>query len=706
MFLNSSLKFKSLVVLIFVVVIIALFIFFQSLFSLKKYSNKMIEKSIEIAQLEKEKEIKNYVTLAYKTVESYHSKTSKNKIKEEAKSYIDEQLKYLFSIVQGVYEHDKDNLSEEELKRKIILIIENARYGKSGYFWINNFDYKMIMHPINKKLSDKYYINTPKVPFVELAVDKLKETNKEEVYIEYPYYNPYSKKDVFKSSIVKVFKPYNWVIGTGVYIDDYSEIIKNNALKTISQMSYDKNGYFWIVNSKHELLMHYDKLSFLDKNYFEEINKKASYLYKDIVKIANEKKEGGFLKYFWTKPNQEGSFEKLSFMKKFEPWDFIIGTGVYVDEIEQSSIVLEQNRDEIFYYVVQITILFVMMMFLIVILLINIRKQKNTENQLRDKTKDLDYLNKNLEEKILSRTYEIETQKQVLQKIIDTEVNMMVVTDFNDVPFMNQSFLSFFNIKNQRQFINRFPNFIDIFCEFEDYIHKGKINNSIKRDSLGEEFYNLLKNTSEEKRVVLLLDPSLEAKSFYINMTLLDKEKNLFLVSLTDITKLTIEKLSTEKKAYVDSLTNAPNRNSFNKEFEKELQRAERYKTPLSLALLDIDYFKKVNDTYGHDIGDEILVMIANECQNKIRKTDFFARWGGEEFVIMFPQTILKNAAEKSDTIRLHIESLEHKIVGKITCSIGVTNYLPEDDMKSLFKRCDEALYKAKANGRNRIEIN
>ncbi len=168
---------------------------------------------------------------------------------------------------------------------------------------------------------------------------------------------------------------------------------------------------------------------------------------------------------------------------------------------------------------------------------------------------------------------------------------------------------------------------------------------------------------------------------------------------------MTIERVITEQKAYTDNLTGIANRNKFNIVFDEELLRAKEYGNTFSIALLDIDHFKNFNDTYGHLIGDEVLIMLAYECEKRIRKIDSFSRWGGEEFILLFPQTKLKEAITSSNNIRKHIENLEHKTAGKITCSFGVSEYKEGDDITSIFERCDKALYKAKENGRNRVEF-
>ena len=135
-----------------------------------------------------------------------------------------------------------------------------------------------------------------------------------------------------------------------------------------------------------------------------------------------------------------------------------------------------------------------------------------------------------------------------------------------------------------------------------------------------------------------------------------------------------------------------------------EVKNAKRNQIPLSIAILDIDKFKEFNDNYGHLIGDEVLIMLADYIQGYIRETDIFARWGGEEFVILFRGINESQAKKVSDKIREHLLKLEHATAGHISASFGVTELKDDDTVETMFKRCDKALYKAKENGRNRVE--
>ena len=119
--------------------------------------------------------------------------------------------------------------------------------------------------------------------------------------------------------------------------------------------------------------------------------------------------------------------------------------------------------------------------------------------------------------------------------------------------------------------------------------------------------------------------------------------------------------------------------------------------------MCDIDHFKSVNDRYGHLVGDEILKEVVDEIKSSIRDSDILARWGGEEFIILLPNTSEKNAIIVANKIVRKIENRKFKVVGNITMSCGVSEVTPNDTLNVWFKRVDDALYKAKDRGRNRV---
>ncbi len=159
-----------------------------------------------------------------------------------------------------------------------------------------------------------------------------------------------------------------------------------------------------------------------------------------------------------------------------------------------------------------------------------------------------------------------------------------------------------------------------------------------------------------------------------------------------------------------DPLTHLHNRRHLMEMVEKEFQRASRKGAHLSLIILDIDYFKKVNDTYGHQEGDRVLTIIADIVRRRLRSYDLAARYGGEEFVLLLPETPVNEALPIAERLRLEVQ--EHIFDGSlqgqvITISLGVATYPSPriESIDSLFRQADEALYRAKQNGRNRVEL-
>ena len=136
--------------------------------------------------------------------------------------------------------------------------------------------------------------------------------------------------------------------------------------------------------------------------------------------------------------------------------------------------------------------------------------------------------------------------------------------------------------------------------------------------------------------------------------------------------------------------------------YQKEYMK--RHGGNMSLTILDIDYFKKFNDTYGHLIGDEILISLAENMEKHTRKSDLFVRWGGEEFVVLLNNTTLDKALIFAEHFRVNIANLKHPKAGSVTASFGVAKYRDEDTLKSLLDRADKALYRAKNSGRNCIK--
>lgn len=159
-----------------------------------------------------------------------------------------------------------------------------------------------------------------------------------------------------------------------------------------------------------------------------------------------------------------------------------------------------------------------------------------------------------------------------------------------------------------------------------------------------------------------------------------------------------------ENQATTDSLTGICNRRNFLELLQSKIQEAKRYGMPLALIFFDIDHFKQVNDTYGHEAGDTVLQELVRIVTDMIRQTDIFARFGGEEFVILIHNNDVKTGRELAEKIRSHVGEYRFPQMGTVTCSFGVAQFYPDDTAATFIKRADDAMYAAKQAGRNRVE--
>jgi diguanylate cyclase (GGDEF)-like protein/PAS domain S-box-containing protein len=183
-------------------------------------------------------------------------------------------------------------------------------------------------------------------------------------------------------------------------------------------------------------------------------------------------------------------------------------------------------------------------------------------------------------------------------------------------------------------------------------------------------------------------------------------EETFYSGIIRDITKRKQLECELETLATTDKLTQAFNRTKFHELMKAELERAKRYNHPLSMIMFDIDHFKKVNDAHGHSVGDYVLQTLTQVVKGRLRETDYLIRWGGEEFIIIAPETDVERAEVLAERIRKAVEGYGFDQAGKITVSFGVTQFKKNDTEDTFIKRADDALYQAKQKGRNRVEVN
>jgi len=237
--------------------------------------------------------------------------------------------------------------------------------------------------------------------------------------------------------------------------------------------------------------------------------------------------------------------------------------------------------------------------------------------------------------------------------------------------------------------------------------HNSKLFQSGKHS---KEFYNKLWETilSGNTYKNILINKKKDGTLFYDEKIIspLKNEKGdirYFVSTSRDISdRIALEK-ELKQLATKDALTGIYNRYKINAKIEEEIKRADRYGEPFGLIMFDIDHFKSVNDTYGHDAGDYVLQELSKIILKNIRETDSFGRWGGEEFMLLLPYASKEKIGEIAEKIRRKVQEYSFEYVGHITISIGATLYKKNEGLSNIIKRVDTALYKAKSGGRNQV---
>lgn len=291
---------------------------------------------------------------------------------------------------------------------------------------------------------------------------------------------------------------------------------------------------------------------------------------------------------------------------------------------------------------------------------------------------------------------QMEKHNQFLREVMDLNPNFVMTTDGRRCTYLNESFKEFLGCGTVDEYIEQFGNINGVLLHKEGMFYSGKSVREWVEDTIEQR---------QQNRMVIIKPVNGNGETTCLLNVRPVPEKDEWLLSFTDVTALEHEKQVYRMLSQQDPLTKIYNRKKFFEEVDKELDRVARYGQHLSILMFDVDFFKHVNDQFGHLVGDRVLIELTEVVRKNIRKTDVFARYGGEEFVLLMPGTDLKGAVEKADSIRKEISSYNFEKCGQVTCSFGVAGYHKGDTADSFVQKADIALYSAKETGRNRVQI-
>ncbi|UFS61538.1 diguanylate cyclase [Sulfurimonas sp. HSL-3221] len=290
----------------------------------------------------------------------------------------------------------------------------------------------------------------------------------------------------------------------------------------------------------------------------------------------------------------------------------------------------------------------------------------------------------------------IEIDKRQLQSLIDLQKNVVILTDGHKLKFANRFFFESFGYDSLEDFLKEHECICELFIADERFFHLGKVPD-------GKQWVKTLMETPATRRIVKMLDREGTPRVYTVTINPIPGQR--YIVVFTDISLTILNQRELERRASRDKLTHAYNREFLDSSFHKLCHSSNAQQKLLGVIMVDLDHFKRVNDTYGHNRGDEVLKTFVDVIRRAIRQEDFIIRWGGEEFLLLMMVDSLHSLTAIAEGVRERIETAAFAEVGQITASFGVTIYHEGDDLKTTIARSDKALYEAKASGRNIVVV-
>lgn len=286
-------------------------------------------------------------------------------------------------------------------------------------------------------------------------------------------------------------------------------------------------------------------------------------------------------------------------------------------------------------------------------------------------------------------TKKITYQDKYISTILNSQKNIIIVIDDGKIVYVNNAFFDYLQYRTLEEFTQAHRCICELFetTESENYLQP-------QMEGMVWSEYVLAHKEVEHKAKITRNG---KTSIFTVDVRRMEYDNVLRqVVVLSDITNL-------NTLATVDMLTKVTNRFEFDKMLGHSIAVSKRYGRALCVLLVDIDHFKLINDNYGHLVGDEVLKSFSALLRQQIRQSDIVARWGGEEFIVLLPDTALPSAITMAEALRQRIEVNPFDTVGQLTCSIGVAEFNTVEAADDLLRRADENLYRAKHSGRNRV---
>ncbi len=615
---------------------------------------------------------------------------------KESKEEMKNIVKFAHTIIFDIY-MENPKLPRDLILEKIKSKLRDMRFFEdlSGYYFVYDLNGTNVMHGADKSLEGKNLIQLQDADGKYTIQEALKALEKEDgTFYDWTWKNPSDETFRKKIGYIKLFAPLNIYFGSARYEDEVLEKIKKETQKLLMNTRYGETGYIFAHDYKGICIAHGNPEE-VGKNRLNVVSGNQ-YIVRDFNYGSRVMPEGFFINYTATyRPDGMNNRKKVSYVRGIPQFGWSVGTGAYLEE-EDRALKEQENalKDKMMETILSMfgisLVIMVLVMGFMYLLSRRIRSMiSRYENNL------------------LLTNKQIRDQKKVFETLYQKSADGVWLLKEGVFVDCNEAIVQMFKAQSKQELINIAP--VDISPEFqpsgESSLEKSLLMNKLALENGVHKFEWRAKAVDGT-----LFWISVVITSIHLEETILQH------CSIRDITarKELEEENKKQKKLLMhqvehDVLTGLPNRNLLQDRLAQAIKKASRDESVLGIIFVDIDKFKMINDTLGHDAGDVLLKTIAARMQNSVRETDTVARLSGDEFIILLDGC--KDISDIFIAIKKLVSSFQEPLTlanesFKVTMSMGVSVY-PNDGhgVAQLLKNADVAMYKAKTEGRNRYKF-